>query len=168
MHPRRLRRLSGFSYLGRYRYSLTLCAFQRRAQFTRRDVVDTAVAQFLQAGTTCRFAIIAYCFMPDHVHVLAEGRDERASLGAFAKRAKQLSGYHCRRLTLQRIWQPGYYERVIREDEDMRVVVAYILDNPVRAGLVETPADHPFSGSGEFSFADLLTWASNRSHVAAP
>jgi len=117
----------------------------------------------MRAADLCAFSIVAYCLMPDHMHVLVKGMDDDASLSSFTKRAKQLSGYHGRQLSSEPIWQPGYFERVLRDDEDTRVVAAYILNNPVRAGLVSAPGDYRFSGSGVRSLQDLLEWVAGRS-----
>ena len=48
------------------------------------------------------------------------------------------------------LWQDGYYERVLRKSEDVLAIIDYILDNPVRAGLVSRPLDYPFSWSCTF------------------
>ncbi|MDO8611500.1 MAG: hypothetical protein Q7R32_01595 [Dehalococcoidia bacterium] len=62
------------------------------------------------------------------------------------KAFKQMSGYHHRRALGQRLWQKGYYDHVLRSGEDANAVAEYIFHNPVRAGLVESAAQHPFSG----------------------
>jgi hypothetical protein len=45
---------------------------------------------------------------------------------------------------------------VLREHEDARTVIAYLLNNPVRAGLVKSGVDYPFSGSGICTLAELI------------
>ena len=45
------------------------------------------------------------------------------------------------------VWQDGYYERVLRTYESMDTLIRYILDNPVRAGLVQKAEDFPHSGT---------------------
>jgi putative transposase len=42
-------------------------------------------------------------------------------------------------------WQRGFYDHVLRKEEDTRAVAEYIINNPVRAGLVKTWRDYPFS-----------------------
>jgi hypothetical protein len=42
------------------------------------------------------------------------------------------------------LWQDGYFERVLRAHEDTAIVARYIVDNPVRAGLVQRADDYPF------------------------
>jgi REP element-mobilizing transposase RayT len=94
--------------------------------------------------------------MPNHVHLLVEGDDGCAPLAEFVKRAKQYAGFYGKRISGEAVWQTGYFERVLRETEDTRTVVAYILDNPVRCGLVENARDYPLSGSGMYGMSDLV------------
>ncbi len=37
------------------------------------------------------------------------------------------------------LWQPGMWDRTIRDTRDFDATITYILDNPVKAGLVEQP-----------------------------
>jgi REP element-mobilizing transposase RayT len=99
--------------------------------------------------------------MPDHVHVLVEGNSPEARLQNFVKRAKQLSAFAAKRLIKGKLWQTGYFEHVLRASEDTRRVVAYILGNPVRAGLVEDPRVYPFSGSGQYQMEMLVDHLQN-------
>jgi putative transposase len=62
-----------FSYLGRHRYSLTFGTAHRRRVFVEQAPVDVVRAQILRAAEQRLFAILAYCFMPDHLHLLVEG-----------------------------------------------------------------------------------------------
>ena len=39
------------------------------------------------------------------------------------------------------------YERVLRNEEEKIAFIRYVIQNPIRAGLVETPLDYPFWGS---------------------
>jgi len=54
------------------------------------------------------------------------------------------------------LWQEGYYERVLRVSEDARWVARYIMGNPVRAGLAQTPDQYPFSGSDVWTIPEIL------------
>ena len=49
------------------------------------------------------------------------------------------------------------YERVLRDDEATLAVARYIIENPVRAGLVSDPRDYPFLGSQVFSLDEILS-----------
>ena len=54
-----------------------------------------------------------------------------------------------------RLWQVGYHDRILRNDEATLMVVRYILQNPVRAGLVARFSDYPYSGSDRYSLEQL-------------
>ncbi|MGA9470718.1 MAG: transposase, partial [Candidatus Macondimonas sp.] len=42
-----------------------------------------------------------------------------------------------------RIWQPGFHDRAMRREEDLRSAARYLVGNPLRAGLVEKAGDYP-------------------------
>src|SRR5439155_15096207 len=115
--------------------------------FTFREVVDLVLEQFSRSADEEHFAIIAYCFMPDHVHLLIEAQTDTSDCKRFIKRAKQYSGFYYSRTYRQRLWQRYGYERVLRREESTLSVARYILENPVRAGLVRNVQDYPFLGS---------------------
>jgi len=52
------------------------------------------------------------------------------------------TGFAFRSNTGRRLWQPGFFDRILRENESSRVVAQYILENPVRAALVERINDY--------------------------
>jgi putative transposase len=94
------------------------------------------------------FEVVAYCFMPDHLHLLVRAA-ENTDLVAFVRLFKQLSGYAYRRLTgdSEVLWQTSYHDHVLRQQEDLYAAARYIWGNPVRAGLVESAEKYPYSGS---------------------
>jgi len=149
-------RLASFSYVGLHRYFLTMCARERAVVFVNAEDVGGVTLQLLSIATTRHFAVIAYCFMPDHLHLVVEGTSEAANLREFVRVFKQCSDFAWRRLQHERLWQRGYFDRVLRADEDTVDVVRYVLNNPVRAGLAWAPEEYPFLGSGKMSVADLL------------
>ncbi len=54
-------------------------------------------------------------------------------------------------------WQRSFFDHALRQDEDMKRAVLYILGNPVRKGLVQHFHDYPLCGSFVFDLSgDLL------------
>ena len=91
-------------------------------------------------------SVLAYCLMPDHVHLLV-GVD-RLPLPAFVQRFKSLTARRwIARYSEASFWQRGYYERALRRSDDQRAAAVYILENPVRAGLVDERSEYPWGGS---------------------
>jgi REP element-mobilizing transposase RayT len=68
-----------------HRYSLTICTEGRREAFIVDADVTCALTQLrITAKAEC-FAIPAYCFMPDHLHLLIEGTSEAADCCEFVR-----------------------------------------------------------------------------------
>ena len=149
MSHRRPPRLPSFSYVGHHCYFLTMCVLGRQPLFTSPETVRAASTQFVRTASEQKFAILAYTFMPDHFHTVVEGTDDAADLRRFASLFRKRATITCRRPG-QRLWQNGYYERVLRPGANVLAVIDYVLDNPVQAGLVEKATDYSFSWSVTF------------------
>lgn len=148
--------LKGFDYLGSHCYFLTFCTFNRLELLTNVDRVDLVLRQFLRAAREQGGQFLVYTFMPDHAHLLIEMQSDESDGLAFISRAKQYSGYYYKQKYGERLWQRYGYERVLRNDEDSMTVARYILNNPVRKGLVDRAEDYPFSGSEKYTVQQIL------------
>ena len=156
MHTRRPARLKHLSYIGIQRYSLTFCTDWKRKWFENAEAVDLVLSQFLRVCSKEGFVILAYCFMPDHVHLLVEGSREDADARQFIIKARQCSAHAYAVKYGQRLWQPFGYEHVLRDDEKLQTIARYILENPVRAALAKTVSDYPFVGSQVYDLKELV------------
>ena len=137
--------MASFDYAGAHTYNLTFVTRGRAQLFRNAEVTLAAIAALKRASAKHDFTLHAYCFMPDHAHVLASGGDG-SSLAIFVRLFKQLSGYACKQQLGVHLWQISYYDHVLRNEEDLPTVASYILDNPVRAGLVDLATLYPYSG----------------------
>lgn len=89
--------------------------------------------------------------MPDHVHVIftplvnAERR-EFYSLAQIMCRMKGASGQLINQQLnrIGRVWQTESFDHVLRSSESLDAKMSYILDNPVRAGLVSEWKQYPW------------------------
>jgi putative transposase len=145
MRYRKSARLKDFDYTGWYAYSLTLVTRSRRRYFTAAGVVRMCLEALGQSLRRNGAVVRAYCFMPDHVHLLLQGKHD-VDMREVVRSFKQLSGYRFKLATGERLWQTSYWDHVLRKDEDMYRVATYIWGNPVRAGLCVDYRAYPFSG----------------------
>src|SRR5947207_480503 len=160
MFPKRPRRLDGISYVGYQRYFATTCTAFRRPVFTERWIVTEVARQLRLNATLFQFALVAYCVMPDHLHALLEATSERSDFEAMMKRFKQTTGFAYKKQSGRQLWQPGYHERLLRDDEENEAVARYILENPVRADLSTAIGEYPYAWSDVYDLESLLTlWA---------
>jgi len=85
--------------------------------------------------------------MPDHVHlILSPLADEEGSFSIpQIMHAIKSESAHRINKALERqgkVWQDESFDHVLRGDESLATKMAYVLENPVRAGLVKTAADY--------------------------
>jgi putative transposase len=129
----------------------------------RSEVVECVWSQILRAADEQSFVVVAYCFMPDHLHLMVEGHSGTSDLKQFISRAKQYSGFHYSKRFNERLWQRYGFERVLRPEETTATVVRYILENPLRAGLARSVQEYPFLGSGLYTLAELVDYVQSHS-----
>jgi putative transposase len=147
-------RLRSFDYTGPYAYSITCTTYQKRPHFKNKEMVDIVLPVLRQSGEQNYFGIYAYCFMPDHLHVLLVG-EEKSSLHRFMKTFKQESSFAFAKAHAGPLWQRSYYDHVLRRKEALEEVALYILNNPVRKGLVDDYESYAFAGSFMFDIKEL-------------
>ena len=156
MGRKRPPRLSGFDYLGCHAYFLTICAENGAPFAGAPEIADGVCIQILRTATEYGFATIAYCLMPDHLHALAEGLDDRADFRKAISMVKQRTSFAYRHQYQERLWQEGYYDHVLRDGEPQIGVAAYIINNPIRAGLCTKLSDYPWLGSDRYTLEQLI------------
>lgn len=91
----------------------------------------------------------AYCLMPDHACLLlAAGR--RETLATTVNAWKSACRHARRRLGApEEFWQRGYADRLLPSPEALRTATRYVLEKPVRAGLVADAREYPLCGPTE-------------------
>ena len=119
--------------------------------FGNCELRDPQAAQVVEENwlhfDTKDYRLLAWVVMPNHVHLLVEiWQTPQAEL------LKDWKGYSARRINRilgrrGKLWQDDYWDRYIRDEAHYRKVVHYIEWNPVKAGLVKSPEQWPFSSA---------------------
>ena len=127
--------------------SMTICSADRIPRFTDARFADAIVAHLALQASASRVTLHAYCLMPDHLHLLVSPNGGISLVGfvqAFKSRSTRLAWEHGHDGA---IWQPRFYDHFLRQEEDIRRVVEYILNNPVRQGIVADWHDYRWCGA---------------------
>jgi len=140
-------RLKDFNYIGTYAYFVTILTKDRGNYFREVEVVDSLIGDLVKTAESEGFNVSAYCFMPDHLHLLVMGKDDQSNLKKFVSLFKQKSGFWFKKNYNENLWHISYYDHVLRKEENMENVALYILYNPVRKGFVSDYKEYPFSWS---------------------
>lgn len=143
-------------YLGPHAYFLTICTDRRHRAFDDDPFASEATSKLLSCASKYGFALPAYSFMPDHVHIVAEGQRDDSALKTLMRSWTTRTGHAWRQRYASRLWQPGYYDHVLREGDPILGVARYVVLNPVRAGLVMNAGDHKLTGSTQYTIPQIL------------
>ena len=135
-------RIGRHSEFGRL-YLLTTITQQRRQIFNNLQLGRLVVDQFRQAHEDGIVISKAWVVMPDHFHWLIELQNK--TLGELMCRIKSRSSVNINRLTKthERVWQKGYYDRALRQEDDVKAAARYIIQNPIRAQIASRIGDYP-------------------------
>ena len=87
----------------------------------------------------------AHCLMGTHYHLVLETSREQLSEGM-----RRLNGDYARRFNKRHsarghLFEERFSSWVIADEQHLHATLAYVRDNPVRAGLCERPEDWPWS-----------------------
>jgi putative transposase len=130
------RRLPHLQKLGKT-YFVTFCTRLRRVLPPEQR--DIALAWCI-AGHLNSYFLHCAVVMPDHVHIVFT-LYEFATLPLTMKFIKSSSA---RDIGRGSTWHREYFDRIVRSDEDLRSVCEYVVNNPVRAGLVASADGYPW------------------------
>ena len=142
-------RLSPEAYNNRIIH-IIICTRKKTPLFANKDIAYSVKQQILDLSRLKQVKIYAYVIMPDHIHLLVS-LGVWATPGDYLRNIKgNLSTFLRKKFDLQNIWQKGFYDHVMRKDEDLNSTVEYILNNPVRSGEVSHWSNYPWCGSDVF------------------
>jgi len=102
-----------------------------------------------RALTEHNVAVGRYVIMPDHIHLFVRGSDDFV-LTRWVAGLKRAIAFALR--AGNQLWQPGFFDHVLRSDESYGQKWSYVRDNPVRADLVSRSEAWPYQG--EFVIID--------------
>ena len=90
--------------------------------------------------------LLAWCLMSNHYHLVVKPtRSEQLSQGMHWFQSTHVRRYHRHYGTSGHLWQGRYKSFVIDADEHLLAVIRYVEVNPVRAKMVNSAADWPWS-----------------------
>ena len=95
-----------------------------------------------------RYDLVAWVIMPNHVHVAVRMREK--SLSDVVHGWKSFTARRINTLLNRsgKVWQDDYWDRYIRDERHYAAAVAYIHDNPVKAGLALRAEEWEWSSMG--------------------
>jgi putative transposase len=143
-------------YIDRPLFFVTFCTRNRR-KIPSLDCAKTTLENYgRSASEKFNTGLDRYVIMPDHIHLFVRG-DPEFSLSRWVgglKRAISVEvvcsggpeGFRGGKSDSRQLWQPGFFDHVLRSDESYAEKWNYVRQNPVRAGLVARAEEWPYQG----------------------
>ena len=113
----------------------------------QQSPIAKVVAESLHYFDKRYFQLVAYCVMPNHVHVVLTLANDDCSLLRSLQRFKSYTALQANRLLHRQgqFWQRESYDHLIRDATEMTRIISYVLENPVKAGLTNDWQTWPYS-----------------------
>ncbi|MCW5557421.1 MAG: hypothetical protein KIT22_06285 [Verrucomicrobiae bacterium] len=120
---------------------LTVCARDREPWLAQSPIERGLKDCWLASDT---WLVGEYLLMPDHLHLFCGPKDTSVELSRWVRWWKRR--FSCLGVSGAGCWQRDYWDTRIRDREHYEKKWWYVRENPVRAGLVESPEEWPFQG----------------------
>ncbi len=111
------------------------------AWLSQPDIAEIVV-QAIRCFDGSRYGLHAWTVMPNHVHVLLTPRSDE-TLSQILHSWKSFTAHKANSVMARTgpFWQREYFDRFIRNEDHFAAAIAYIDNNPVKAGLSECPSE---------------------------
>ncbi|MEW6996637.1 transposase [Colwelliaceae bacterium BS250] len=125
-------------------YHLVATTYKRRTMFDNFNSARIVINEMKFAHDLNKINSIAWVVMPDHIHWLLQLNDHN-QLAEIMRKVKGSSAFKINQQLNNKgeVWQRGYYEHQIRNDESLIKTARYIVANPLRANLVTNISSYP-------------------------
>src|SRR4029077_163441 len=131
-----------------FTYFVTTKTWQNHAIFQVPENSQILIRCMIHYRDKGAYLLHEFVVMPDHIHLLLTPTDQ-TSLEKAMQLIKGGSSHeiHQQRGNKMQIWQPGFHEESVRDDNDYSRKTEYIRMNPVHAHFVERPEDWSYSSA---------------------
>ena len=99
--------------------------------------------------------VLAFCLMTTHYHLVVQTRPARLSKGIHRLQTLHAMQFNRRHERFGHLFADRFSAKPIEHEEGLKAVCRYVMLNPVRAGMVATAWDWPWSAWEWGRFADL-------------
>jgi len=146
LHKRKNPRLKDFDYSMPYAYFVTICTKNKSNYFTEESFNKKIIECLISEKNRNNISVYVYCLMPNHLHLLISPDNFGISISKFIGGFKSKSTRLGWKKGIKKLWQDRFYDHILRRNEDLKEIAQYILNNPVRKGIVESYGDYEFCG----------------------
>jgi putative transposase len=140
--------LTDFGSMGSsFIYFLTVCTAHKEPYFLDKRIKKIITDELEFRRIKGEIKLFFYCIMPDHLHLLLSlGERYQKNLQNWISAFKRyISRQTNVSFSVRPLWQKNFYDHIVRTDESVSKIAEYIVNNPVRQGLVSVWKEYPYS-----------------------
>lgn len=129
-------RLKHYDYKSNGYYFVTICTDYKKPYLEIPEIKNIVVAEIARLNELEGIKIDYFVTMPNHIHLIIILDNSRFSLPEIVKRFKSKTTVFVKNSAKQgwqlqdRLWQPNYYEHIIRDETVLSKIREYIEINP--------------------------------------
>jgi REP-associated tyrosine transposase len=129
-------------------FFITTCTADRQRLLATDAMHDICRSVWTEGERKQGWYVGRYVLMPDHAHFFCAPRPEASSLSVFVGKWKEWTVKYGHRIggCPSTLWQPEFFDHVLRSDESYEQKWNYVRDNPLRAKLVSNVNDWRYQG----------------------
>ena len=134
------------TYQGAFHHAMNR-GYEGKKIFLKDSEKNLFLELLKETAKVLRIRIFAYCIMDNHYHLVLEN-----SSGRMSEFFKKLNGQYGRIYRKENkgkgyVFQDRFKSKIIQDDSYLLMVIGYVLNNPVRAGLATDFLDYQWSSS---------------------
>jgi REP element-mobilizing transposase RayT len=134
-------------HLKQYPYITTTVTINREPIFKKHKAANILLDTILSGKRQSWYYLISFIIMLDHIHLIIVPREKNIS-----ECMKSIKGFSSRQINKLfdrkgSIWQAGYYDYILDNEDKILSRIRYVEENPVRKGLVTRAEYYKYSSA---------------------
>ena len=138
-------------------YHIMLRGINRQQIFEDEEDRQRLLQTLLNYKEQCGYKIYAYCLMGNHIHLLLQEGKEELPLVLKRIAGSYVYWYNWKYHRSGHLFQDRYKSEAVEDDAYFLMVLRYIHQNPVKAGICQMAEDYAYSSMREYLHEGDLT-----------
>jgi len=151
-------------YVENYPYFITTATCKKKRIFANKRKAEILKDVIYNFRNQKRYLLLSFVIMPDHLHLLLvphKNYDISKIMHTIKRGSARLINKEFN--SSGKIWEPRFFDRVARKEEELMNDLKYIHFNPVKEGLASKPEEFLFSSANPRFENDLQKYFNGKS-----
>ena len=113
--------------------------YSESPQYLSNNAIANIVSDSIHFYNGKEYDLICFCIMPNHVHFIIKLSNNSKTVDRIMQSIKSYSARKSNEILDRKgqFWQHENYDHIIRNESEFENIIEYVLNNPVKAGLVK-------------------------------